>query len=109
MGYPGSVGLMQSIPPSVEKPKEGLSNALTLCFLCEIFSPLSRFTPSRAEAEAYMKNRRYGLSPNLRLIGGKTAPRLLRRMKRFKNITLRRLHGRGASREPKSHTDLPEA
>ena len=27
-GYPGSVGLMRSIPPSVEKTEEGLSKAL---------------------------------------------------------------------------------
>ena len=35
--------------------KEGVSKTLPLCFLCESLSYLSRFTPSRADADAYMK------------------------------------------------------
>ena len=55
-GSPGSVGLMQSIPPSVGEQKDRLSKALWLCvFSVRGSKTLSRFILSQAVADTYME------------------------------------------------------
>ena len=63
--YLCSGGLMRSIPSSVGMYCKGDKNSVSLCFLCESLSYLSRFTPSRAEADAHMKTEGMGYAQTL--------------------------------------------